>query len=381
MGFFDNLEIGENYESAVFVPRAALFRGRALWEVSHGKGGPMQLIGNGPKITRLREEISRVAVSNVKVLITGPTGAGKELVAREIHRLSSRCSRPLIIVNCAALTESLLETELFGHTKGSYTGAHRDQKGKLEQAHGGTIFLDEIGDMTLRMQGLILRFLESGEIQPVGDPSSRVVDVRVVTATNADVAEMIAQRTLRKDLYFRLKVAHIEVPPLATHTEDIPELIRHFVRVASNDNGHCPAVFSVDALTALANYRWPGNVRELKNLVETMVLYRGREVVEFKDLPHEIKNPPDEKSDAETLYQRMVVGRESFWEVVYPRFMHRELTKTQVHDIIEMALIECHGHYRQVVLLLNVGSRDGDYKRFLNFLRKHKCLLDFRLYR
>ncbi len=347
----------------------------------------MRLIGSGREITELRNEISRVAASDAKVLITGPTGVGKELVAREIHGLSRRRDRPLIIVNCAALTESLLETELFGHAKGSYTGAHRAEKGRLEIAHGGTIFLDEIGDMTLKMQGLVLRFLESGEIQPVGDPSTRAVDVRVITATNADLMDMVAEKKFRSDLYFRLKVVHIAVPPLAAHATDIPELIRHFAQVLSNGNGRKPIAFAADALAALQNYRWPGNVRELKNFVEIMLL-RNLETATFKDLPPELKGIPSEiqttsgeKSEVDDLYRRMTVGGEPFWEVVYHRYMDRDLTRGQVMSIIGKALNECRGSYRQVAKLLNSGVRDSDHKRFFSFLRKHRCKPDFRLYR
>ena len=339
----------------------------------------MRLVGSGPEITLLREEIRRVATSDAKVLITGPTGAGKELVAREIHALSRRSGLPLIIVNCAALTESLLESELFGHARGSYTGAHRSEKGRLAMANGGTIFLDEIGDMTLRMQGLILRFLESGEIQPVGNPFLQTVDVRVITATNADIDGILKEKLFRKDLYFRLKVAYIGVPPLAAHAADIPELVRYFGQILTSGNGREPIMFTPEALTALASYRWPGNVRELKNLVETMLLHRERETVALKDLPPEIQNPINEKPEIGDIYRRMTVGRESFWDVVYPGYMSRDLTKAQVRDIIERALIESYGNYRGVVRLLNAG--ENDYKRFLNFLRKHKCLLDFRLYR
>ena len=257
------------------------------------------IIGSGEAMTRLRAQIAQVAASEMRVLISGPTGAGKELVAHEIHRQSRRSSKPLVIVNCAALTETLLESELFGHVRGSFTGADRTQKGKLEIADGGTLFLDEVGDMTLRMQGLILRFLESGEIQPVGFPGSKVVKVRVITATNAELNKMVEEKTFRKDLYFRLKVAHLEVPPLAARAVDIPELVTHFMhKLCSNGNGYQPKTFSPDTMELFGRYKWPGNVRELKNVVEKFLALPEEAPITLQDLPVEIVSPAEEVEDS-----------------------------------------------------------------------------------
>src|SRR5688572_16686888 len=181
-------------------------------------------------MTALHEELDRLARSDAKVLITGESGVGKEVVAREIHNRSARSTRPFVPVNCAGLPETLLESELFGHVKGSFTGAYRDKPGKLETAHLGTIFLDEVGEMTLRMQGLLLRFLETGELQKVGEESGgRHVNVRVIAATNRDLREMIRLGAFREDLFYRLNVVHIIVPPLRERREDIPLLISHFL--------------------------------------------------------------------------------------------------------------------------------------------------------
>src|SRR5688500_16461443 len=190
-----------------------------------------QLIGTSREILELSQEIRRVARSDAKVLVTGETGSGKEIVARAVHSASPRGSQAFVPVNCAGLPETLLESELFGHVKGSFTGAYRDKPGKLELAHRGSVFLDEIGEMTLRMQGLLLRFLETGELQKIGaDRALGKVAVRVIAATNKNLRDLIAQRQFREDLFYRLNVIHLVVPPLRQRKEDIPALIHHFLQ-------------------------------------------------------------------------------------------------------------------------------------------------------
>src|SRR5436190_6167711 len=200
------------------------------------------LVGNSAVLAELKDEIARVAQSDAKVLITGESGTGKELVARQIHLLGARSHRPFVPVNCAGLTETLLESELFGYVKGSFTGAHRDRPGKLETADQGSIFLDEIGEMTQRMQGLLLRFLETGELQKVGsDRIDRVVNVRVIAATNRNLAEMVSRGEFREDLFYRINVIHVMTPPLRSRREDIPLLVEHFLTrfaARASRNGH-----------------------------------------------------------------------------------------------------------------------------------------------
>jgi transcriptional regulator with PAS, ATPase and Fis domain len=213
------------------------------------------LIGESAVMVELQQEIDRIARSDAKVLITGESGVGKELVAQAIHSQSPRAGRPFIAVNCAGLPETLLESELFGHVKGSFTGAYRDKPGKLEMADRGTMFLDEIGEMTLRMQGLLLRFLETGELQKVGaDRVMGRVDVRVIAATNRNLREMINDGSFREDLFYRLNVIHLTVPPLRDRKEDIPGLIDHFLAHYSRHNGHGLRQISPEALALLANY-------------------------------------------------------------------------------------------------------------------------------
>jgi transcriptional regulator with PAS, ATPase and Fis domain len=292
-------------------------------------------------------------------------------------------------VNCAGLPETLLESELFGHVKGSFTGAYRDKPGKLESAHHGTVFLDEIGEMTLRMQGLLLRFLETGELQKVGaDGAGRRVNVRVIAATNRNLRDMIPQGTFREDLYYRLNVIQIVVPPLRERRDDIPILVEHFLGQFVRANRSPITGVSPEGMQALMAYSWPGNVRELENLVERMVVSVTRSTIGAEDLPSEIRvqdnvafRPKRERrrTISDDLYKRLVEHRESFWATVYPMYMEREITRFHVRDIVRRGLEEARGNYRIVARLFNMESRD--YKRFLNFLRKHDCQLPFKEYR
>jgi transcriptional regulator with PAS, ATPase and Fis domain len=388
------------------------------------QNGHVQLIGNSTVITELKAELERVARSDAKVLITGESGVGKEVVARAINAASSRANEAFVAVNCAGIPETLLESELFGHVKGSFTGAYRDKPGKLEMADNGTIFLDEIGEMTLRMQGLFLRFLETGEIQKVGaERVSMATNVRVIAATNRNLRDLIAQAQFREDLFYRLNVIHLIVPPLRQRREDIPALVEFFLRrfagpelaatgsgigsgyagnggngssVVGVANGHGAAstyryiarTISPEALSALCEYSWPGNVRELENVVERLVVTGRREVIDVDDLGPEIRTPSAivgrprkdrRRTIADELFKKLVDDRESFWTSVYPMYMNREITRSNVRDLVHKGLEEARGNYRIVLRLFNMETRD--YKRFLNFLRKHDCQLPFKEYR
>src|SRR5687767_2456507 len=253
----------------------------------HGIG---QLIGTSAAIAELSQEIDRIARSDAKVLITGESGVGKELVANAVHQRSPRAQRPMVAVNCAGLPETLLESELFGHVKGSFTGAYRDKQGKLEIADGGTIFLDEIGEMTLRMQGLLLRFMETGELQKVGaDRAAGRVNVRVIAATNRNLRDMISDGTFREDLFYRLNVIHLTVPPLRERREDITSLIDYFLAQFTRSTGYVVRGLAPETMRLLCEYSWPGNVRELENVIERLVVTGRSEVVMAEELPHEIR--------------------------------------------------------------------------------------------
>src|SRR5678816_3731131 len=251
----------------------------------------VQLMGRSAAMTALQEEVDRVARSDAKVLITGESGSGKEIVARAVHARGPRAQNVFAPVNCAGLPETLLESELFGHVKGSFTGAYRDKPGKLETAHMGTIFLDEVGEMTLRMQGLLLRFLETGELQKVGaDGSGRIVNVRVIAATNRDLREMIKQGTFREDLFYRLNVIHIVVPPLRDRREDIPVLVHQFLSQFSAASRSGINGVSPEAMKSLTEYSWPGNVRELENVIERLVVTVSGPTIELEHLSSEIRS-------------------------------------------------------------------------------------------
>ncbi len=348
-----------------------------------------EITGESSAIVELRQEIERVARSDAKVLVTGESGVGKELVARAIHARSLRANRPFVPVNCAGLPETLLESELFGHVKGSFTGAYRDKPGKLETAHEGTIFLDEVGEMSLRMQGLLLRFLETGELQKVGsERAGTPVNVRVVAATNKPLSEMIAQGTFREDLFYRLNVIHLLVPPLRQRKQDIRAMIDHFLRQFQRANRSSVESIAPDALEALMDYSWPGNVRELQNVLERLVVVGRGAVVELGDLPAELRANrrcaaapvvAPSVDVVEDLYSRLTHRRESFWTTVYPLYMQREITRAHVRDVVRKGLEEARGNYKIMVELFNMEA--GDYKKFLNFLRKHQCQLPFKDYR
>src|SRR5438067_4629853 len=252
--------------------------------------GTAQLIGTSAPMADLRQEIDRVARTDAKVLITGESGTGKEVVARQVYAFGNRFGRPFVAVNCAGLPETLLESELFGHVRGSFTGAYRDKPGKLEVADEGTIFLDEIGEMTLRMQGLLLRFLETGDLQKVGaHRADGRVDVRVIAATNRNLRDLITQGVFREDLFYRLNVIHILVSPLRERKEDIIPLIDHFLAHFTRHNGSQAPQITPEAYQALTEHTWPGNVRELENVIERVIV-RGRgDRVTLDDLPPEVR--------------------------------------------------------------------------------------------
>jgi two-component system nitrogen regulation response regulator NtrX len=240
--------------------------------------GKHTLIFAGENMRRVMAQIERVAASETRVCIYGETGTGKELVARTLHEKSSRVAGPFVTLNCAAVPSELIESELFGHEKGSFTGAAQRHTGKFEQAHRGTLFLDEIGDMPVAMQAKLLRVLEEGEVERIGSGKPTAVDVRVVVATHRNLEQLVESGGFRRDLYHRVVVFPLELPPLRQRREDLPALVEHFVRQVSAQNGWKPAAFTAAALEALQEYTWPGNIRELRNVVERLLLLAGGEV-------------------------------------------------------------------------------------------------------
>ncbi len=239
-----------------------------------------QMIGESPALKKIQEMIEKVATSDARVLITGPNGAGKELVAHAIHAQSDRSKGPMIEVNCAAIPSELIESELFGHVKGSFTGAIKDKQGKFELATNGTIFLDEIGDMSLVAQAKVLRALQESKVSPVGSDKEVKVDVRVLAATNKNMQKEIEAGKFREDLYHRLSVIEIYVPPLDERKEDIRLLVEHFSKVISEEHGTAMKTFDENAIKALENFSWTGNIRELRNVVERLIILGSNPVSE-----------------------------------------------------------------------------------------------------
>jgi transcriptional regulator with PAS, ATPase and Fis domain len=354
------------------------------------------LLGETAAVRSLHEEITYASRCDAKVLVTGESGVGKEVVARLIHANSARRRAPLITVNCAALTDTLLETELFGHVRGSFTGAYRDRQGALELAHRGTVFMDEVGETSPRMQGLLLRFLEAGEIQRVGSDAIQTrVDVRVIAATNRQLVDSVAAKTFREDLYYRLNVIHIRVPSLRERREDIPAFLHFFLEQFSHQYSVNQPTISAATLQILSEYSWPGNVRELKNIVERLVVRAADHPIEPRDLPLEVlrgtaaeqplaaatptTTTAPARHAADALFERMVNGGESFWSAVYTPFMSRDLTRDDLRAIVRRGLERTGGNYRVMVELFNMPG--VDYKRFLGVLRKYQCHMPFQQFR
>jgi two-component system nitrogen regulation response regulator NtrX len=273
-----------------------------------------QITGHSKAITQLKEQISTVAPTDAWVLIVGENGTGKELVAHTIHRLSKRNNKPLIEVNCAAIPEDLIESELFGHEKGAFTGATTMKRGKFDQANDGTLFLDEIGDMSLKAQSKVLRILQEQRFERVGGNRTITVDVRVIVATNKNLEEEIAKGTFREDLYFRLNVIPIRVPPLRERVDDIPDFVNEFLDEFSLDTKEERKFLSPDALELLKSYSWPGNVRELKNLIERTAIMHPGNVINAEDIPPPFNTSRIEEGKMESLFSfdTLKEGREMF---------------------------------------------------------------------
>jgi DNA-binding NtrC family response regulator len=256
-----------------------------------------RILGHSPAFLKVMHQVNQIAPVRSTVLLTGESGVGKELIAEAIHYGSPRKDKPLVKVNCGALPEGLIESELFGHEKGAFTGAHQQRKGRFELADTGTIFLDEVSEMPLNTQVKLLRVLQEGEFDRVGGSKTLKVDVRVVAATNQNLEDMVAAGTFRKDLFYRLNVIHLEIPPLRARREDIPLLTQHFLDKFCLENNRPPMGFSLEAMQALKNYLWPGNVRELENVVERAVALCSSPAVGLSDLPEEVQQQSQVEED------------------------------------------------------------------------------------
>ena len=357
------------------------------------------LIGESDVIAALRADIASAARTHAKVLITGETGVGKEVVARLIHNQSARNRQPFMAVNCSGIPETLLASELFGHARGSFTGAYRDKVGLIRQADRGTLFLDELGEMSLAMQAMLLRFAETGEIQTVGNDSALGhADVRLITATNRDLREQIAAGEFREDLYYRLNVIHIRIPPLRERGRDVLLLFRHFLQKASDAHRLPPPDLTPDAEQLVLTYQWPGNVRELRNVTERIALRDSNRAISADDLPVELRvsgshvqttapvgeqsepaaTPPHGQHIAQHLWDQLMSGGD-FWEIVQKPFRAHEVTRAELAALVDRGLQETRGSYRALVRLFNLPP--SDYKRFHAFLYQQNCNLPVGPYR
>lgn len=258
-----------------------------------------EIVGKSNAIKKVFNVVLKVAPTDTTVLLSGETGVGKGLLARAIHRLSKRADLPFVSVNCSAIPETLLESELFGYKKGAFTGADADKKGLVEEANKGTLFLDEIGDMSTSLQSKILRVLENGEIRKIGDTDIKTIDVRVIAATNKDLWKEVQNSKFREDLFFRLNVIRIHIPPLRERKEDLPILIRHFLEKYNKDYNKDVIRISDEVLAILSNYDYPGNIRELENIIKHAIIFSEKGIIVKQDLPSGIPSPallmaPDE---------------------------------------------------------------------------------------
>jgi len=299
LGAFDFIEKPLSIEKTLLTMRHALDQSRLVAQNRDLRvelQGRQRIIGDSVPMKALRQQLELAAPTHGRVLIFGESGTGKELVAHALHNLSGRADQAFVEVNCAAIPEELIESELFGHVKGSFTGALEDKVGKFEQADGGSLFLDEVGDMSLRTQSKVLRVIEEQRFTPVGSSNNLTVDVRVIAATNKRLEDEIQKGNFREDLFYRLNVIPFFVPPLREHAEDIPVLANYFLSEFARAYGRRPKHFAEAAMEVLNSYRWPGNVRELKNLVERLVIMVAGERIERRHLPpslyHDHSRPP-----------------------------------------------------------------------------------------
>jgi DNA-binding NtrC family response regulator len=307
-----------------------------------------QIVGESPQIHDILDVVRRVASTPSSVLIFGQSGTGKELVAKALHYLGDRATQPFVVVNCAAIPDTLLESELFGHKKGSFTDAVADKKGRFEEADGGTIFLDEIGDMSLPLQSKMLRVLQEREFTRIGETRTRHVNVRIVTATNKDLGEAIRKGAFREDLYFRINVISIRMPSLRERCEDIPLLVEHFIRRYNYSIGKKITAISDEALDLLMDYHWPGNVRELENLIERAVIFANGDTLEADTIRENLLH-----------WQRPAEGFEGFLE---QHGDYKEAVEAFERELIKRAFDWSRGHFSNAAKHLGLSRHALRYQ-------------------
>lgn len=347
-----------------------------------GDRDAVRMIGRSASLAAAQEKLFRFAQIDRPVLVTGESGVGKELFARSLYVLSSRRGRPFVSINCAQYqNDDLLVSEIFGHTKGSFTGASTDHSGLFEVADGGVLFLDEVAELSSRAQAMLLRVLSEGELKPLGGNQIRKVNVRIIAATNRPLRQMIVEGTFREDLYYRLRYLHVHVPPIRERENDWHLLVNYFL---SRSNATQPATkqFSTSAWSLLSTYAWPGNVREIQSVVDVgFCLSEGASIepIYIRDALEE-RMPSfntEEKSPSgivTRLYAQMLEDGEDFWHVIREPFMDRELNRSQVRAVVQCGLRDTQGSYKRLLEIFRVEQ--SDYLRFMDFLRHHRLKPD-----
>jgi transcriptional regulator with GAF, ATPase, and Fis domain len=337
-----------------------------------GPNSPVELLGLSPKIRDTMEKVQKFAKFNQTILITGESGVGKEFFAKACYLLGDRTGAPFVVVNCPQYGDAnLTVSELFGHIKGSFTGAMSDHKGLLEAADGGVVFLDEVGDLHPHAQTMLLRALAEKEVKPVGSNRTYSVNVRVIAATNRLLRDMITAGQFRQDLYFRLRYFPLDIPPLRDREDDWKLLISFFVEKLNHEYG-LKKGFSPTSLKLLERYSWPGNVRELKSIVTIGYSMTDAKYIEPEHFISELREasiPIVEEAKGE-LFQKMIKEGLTFWKIIHEPFLDRELNRSQVRDVISQGLLHARGSYRRMSMLFNV--RPDHYQKFMDFLRHHR---------
>jgi DNA-binding NtrC family response regulator len=357
-GAYDYISKPIDYDALVLAVHRAMERQNLLEEVRNlrsaldGRYGFENIVGRSKPLLRVLEMASRVAQHDSTVLIRGETGTGKELLAHAIHHNSRRTSQPFVTINCGAIPKDLLESELFGYTRGAFTGAQSAKPGRIELADGGTLFLDEVGELPIEMQAKLLRLLQHGEIDKLGSTAKRTVNVRVITATNRNLQAMIEDGTFREDLYYRLAVIPLELPALRDRREDIPELAQHLFRKHKERHGLPALRLSSSVMSLLARHRWPGNVRELENVIERLVVLASGDVIRDTDLPDEFLN---------TTHPRDSLLLELPAEGISLEAVEREL--------LVRALEKCNWNQTQAARFLDISRRTLIYR-----MEKHRLV-------
>jgi two-component system nitrogen regulation response regulator NtrX len=356
LGAFDFLEKPLSVDKVSVVVKNALAHRRLTLENTRLKGDAdsrYRIIGESVPMKALRQQLALMAATDGRVLIFGESGTGKELVAHAIHQMSPRVTEPFVEVNCAAIPEELIESELFGHSKGSFTSAHEDKIGKFQKADGGSLFLDEVGDMSLRTQAKVLRALEEQRFEPVGAFRSVQVDVRVVAATNKNLDDEIERGNFREDLFYRLNVIPFFVPPLRDRREDIPLLADHFLREFTTAYGRKPKELTPEAYQLLTEYHWPGNVRELKNLIERIVILNPQVRVDARHIPlSTLRRQPERSPDRFGSLQEVREAAERDYILKKLEEAHGNVTRTA-----ELLGLERSNLYRKMKTL-GIGPRE-----------------------